>query len=285
MRIEQGIIQSFDRYDEIVIPRECVGISPDAYEDLAATADEREGIYVESGNERLISRGGCLIERESGRLILGCKNSVIPDDGSIKIIGSHAFRGIGGLESADRNCFSSVALPDGLEVIEHHAFADSGLKHIELPDSVMSIGAMAFMLTRLGIDGRTVTIPEATEHIGAGVLAGCTELCRLRVSSGNRRYASESDCIYDTEAKRLVAVHCGRFGEMLPSCVESVEMLCFFGHRSKVRYYFGEKIKEIRKSPLDLPSFFEFPIIIVSQENSYAHRFAEENGIEHEIFR
>ena len=282
MRIEHGIIREFDRYDEIVIPRDCIGISPDAYEDLAATADERKCIDVEFGNERLIVRKNCLIERESGRLILGCKSSDIPDDGSVKIIGSHAFRGIGGLESDDRDCFSSVTLPDGLEVIEHHAFADSGLKHIELPDSVRSIGAMAFMLTRLGIDGETVTIPESTEHIGAGMLAGCTELCRLRVSGRNKRYASESDCIFDVKEKRLVAVHCGKFGEMLPSCVESVEMLCFFGHRSKARYYFGEKIREIKKSPLDLPSFFEFPIIIVSPENSYAHNFAKENGIEYE---
>ena len=42
-------------------------------------------IVVEDGNPLYHSAGNCIIETDSKTLILGCKTSVIPDDGSVTI--------------------------------------------------------------------------------------------------------------------------------------------------------------------------------------------------------
>lgn len=52
-----------------------------------------ESIVVKEGNPRYHSNGNCLIETETGELLSGCKNSVIPTDGSVTSIASEAFFG------------------------------------------------------------------------------------------------------------------------------------------------------------------------------------------------
>lgn len=54
-------------------------------------------ITVVEGNEYYYSVGNCLVESSSGTLIVGCKYSVIPNDGSITSIGSLAFYGCSSL--------------------------------------------------------------------------------------------------------------------------------------------------------------------------------------------
>ena len=76
---------------------------------------ELTSITVAKGNTKYHSAGNCLIETESKTLIVGCKNSIIPTDGSVTSIGSHAFY----------NC--------------------TGLTSVTIPDSVTSIGSSAFL--------------------------------------------------------------------------------------------------------------------------------------------
>ena len=58
-----------------------------------------ETIVVEQGNTKYHVAGNCLIETTSKRLKQGLKNSVIPTDGSVTIIGSAAFESIYGIKS------------------------------------------------------------------------------------------------------------------------------------------------------------------------------------------
>ena len=46
-----------------------------------------------------------------------------------------------------------------------------------------------------------------------------------------------------------------------------------------------ENYKEIKASPAGLPLAIEFPITILAKRNSYAHRFATENGIAYEEWK
>ena len=73
-----------------------------------------KSITVEEGNKRYRSVDNCLIDTKNKSLILGCKNSIIPTDGSIT-------------------------------TIAHAAFSEcEGLKSIIIPKSVKSIGLGAF---------------------------------------------------------------------------------------------------------------------------------------------
>ena len=94
-----------------------------------------EKIEVVQGNTKYSSVGNCLIETKSNTLILGCKNSTIPD--SVTTIGNNAFYGCRGL--------TEIKIPDSVTSIGNHAFDHcSGLTLITIPDSVKNIGSYAF---------------------------------------------------------------------------------------------------------------------------------------------
>ena len=94
-------------------------------------------ILVADGNTKYHSSGNCLIETASKTLILGCKTSVIPSDGSVTSIGEDAFVLCTGL--------TSITIPDRVTSIGGYAFQGcTGLTSITIPNSVTSIGGYAF---------------------------------------------------------------------------------------------------------------------------------------------
>ena len=71
-------------------------------------------ITVAEGNPVYQGAGNCLIETESRTLLLGCKNSVIPRDGSVVTIGTYAF--------AWRYGLTEIEIPTTVRVINGGAF-------------------------------------------------------------------------------------------------------------------------------------------------------------------
>lgn len=99
-------------------------------------------VEVGSGNTMYHSQGNCVIETTSKKLIVGCKTSVIPNDGSVTSIGEDAFSGCTGL--------TSIMIPNRVKNIDKGAFyCCSGLKSIMIPARVRSIGESAFSQCRL----------------------------------------------------------------------------------------------------------------------------------------
>ena len=131
----------------ITIPDSVTSISSYAFNGCSGLTS----ITVEEGNEIYHSAGNCLIETKSKTLTLGCKNSVIPADGSLTSIGTSAFGGCSGL--------TSITIPDSVTSIGDYAFDGcSGLTSITIPDSVTSIGFDAFR----GCSGLTSVIFQGT---------------------------------------------------------------------------------------------------------------------------
>ncbi len=86
-------------------------------------------IEVSPENKYYSDEGNCLIDLRSKRLVWGCNTSVIPDNGSIEIIGASAF--YNAVE------FTATYLPEGIKTIEPGAFSFClGLKNLRLPSTL-----------------------------------------------------------------------------------------------------------------------------------------------------
>ncbi len=155
-----------------------------------------ESITVEAGNTKYKSDGNCLIEIATNTLILGCKNSVIPN--YVKRIGSYAFLDCVGLksitipDSVERiegecmfdGCTSleSVTIGNGVKIIGQNAFSNcTSLKRITIPDSVTEIHPLAFdSCTNL----ESVTIGNGLTSIGQYVFRYCKSLISVNIPDG-----------------------------------------------------------------------------------------------------
>ena len=174
-------------------------------------------ILVADGNTKYHSSGNCLIETASKTLILGCKTSVIPSDGSVTSIGEYAFKkcteltsvtipnsvtSIGNWAFYECSSLTSVTIPNSVTSIGYEAFSGcSGLKNVTIPDSVTSIGSCAFSdcsgLTSITIPNRvtsigeyafyecssltSVTIPNSVTSIGYAAFSGCSGLKNVTI--------------------------------------------------------------------------------------------------------
>ena len=190
-----------------------------------------ESITVSNGNTKYYSVENCLIEKNTNVLVLGCKNSVIPN--GVTSIGSYAFYGCSGLtsitipdgvtsigKSAFEKCRSltSIAIPDSVNNIDASAFAYcdglvnislsnnitsissdtfyycSNLKSITIPSGVTSIGGAAFQYCS---SLRSVTLPDTLMTIGSSAFELCTSLTDITLpdSMTSIGYAAFRDCI------------------------------------------------------------------------------------------
>ena len=117
----------------ITIPNSVTSIGEGAFENCTGLVS----ITVDSENPNYDSRNNCnaIIEKSNNTLMLGCNNTIIPDD--VTSIGDYAFVGCSGLTSID--------IPDGVTSIGIEAFSGcTGLTSIDIPNSVTSITTWAF---------------------------------------------------------------------------------------------------------------------------------------------
>ena len=138
MKIENGVLTELDcNTNNLVFPRGMSSIGKYAYHEFGLT-EEIETIEVEEGNEYYHSKNNCLIETATKTLVMGCKNSIIPTDGSVTKIGKFAFNGCMGAKT--------IEIPEGITEIGDMAFAFTDYKNISIPESVKVLGELCFAI-------------------------------------------------------------------------------------------------------------------------------------------
>lgn len=178
----------------LVIPNSVTDIGSQAF----VYCSDLTSILVASGNPVFDSRNNCnaVIESETNTLLVGCKNTIIPN--SVTIIGGAAFQGCTGLTT-----LSSFNIPNSVTTIGGHAFwGCMGLTSIIIPNYIDSIGSRAF-----------------------GDNPGLTS---ITVELGNPRYDSRNNCnaIIETETNSL---RIGCKNTVIPNSVTSIGDCAFHG--------------------------------------------------------
>ena len=145
----------------VFIPANVTNIYPRAFMQCSLI----ESIEVDADNPVYISQGNCLINKDTGVLITGCKNSVIPTDTGVTEIASYAFSGCD---------IISVAIPEGVEKIADGAFRGcSLLENATLPSTLAYIGDDAFSSCKALTE---IKIPKSVTFVGDSAFLSCDNL-------------------------------------------------------------------------------------------------------------
>ena len=156
-------------------------------------------LTVDPDHPSFYSAGNCIIDKQSKTVLVGCNNSVIPNDGSILRIGMSSFDGCNGI--------TELIIPDGVLIIYDYAFDNCiNLRSVKLPDSLTKINSAFNGCTSLenvelpskmewvgGFSGCTslknITLPK-TASLSSGAFKGCTALEQITVPSGTKSLVS-----------------------------------------------------------------------------------------------
>ena len=131
-------------------------------------------LAVAQSNPVFHGAGNCVIETQGKVLRIGCKESVIPADGSVTQIAEYAFYFATGLQH--------IEFPQGLTSIGHNAFSQCrGLTELVIPESVTQIGITAFCYCS-GLE--SVSLPAGLSAIGWTAFYGCTSLKEIALPAG-----------------------------------------------------------------------------------------------------
>ncbi len=109
--VGKNAFRECSKLEEVIIPDSVTDIGQGAFSQCLKLVS----IIVDKNNPRYKSDGNCLIDKSTKTLILGSSDGVIPDDGSVKVIGDNAF--------AYCNIQSAV-IPDSVIEIGYNAFAN-----------------------------------------------------------------------------------------------------------------------------------------------------------------
>lgn len=131
-----------------------------------------ESISVSPGNTVYDSRDNCnaIIEKATNTLIVGCKNSVIPN--SVIRIGKEAFYA---------SELDDIIIPNSVTEIEEKAFGTCDrLQSIVIPNGVINIGKAAFYEC---VYLKTVKISNSVKNIGDKAFQNCYQLTDVYVNN------------------------------------------------------------------------------------------------------
>ena len=222
--LEEGTFFGCSGLKKITIPKNCVTIGEDAFYCCSGL----EEISVEDGNPVFDSRGNCkaLIDSKSNTLLLGGKNSVVPDGVTAIAEYAFAYTGITEItipdsviridECAFYTCtqLKSVVLPKNVTSIENDVFRYcSNLENVKLPEGLKTIGAGAFS----GCSSlQTVTIPAAVDAIGLTAFYACKSLTEIVIPKGVTKISNR--CFY--ECDNLTSI-------VLPGSIEAIDVYAF----------------------------------------------------------
>ena len=186
--IETSAFRGCTSITSILLPRSVTKLGDGAFASMSAIAS----LQVAEGNQVYYSVDNCIIERATGKLIVGCQNSKIPD--VVTEIDLGAFEGCTELTAID--------IPGSVTTIHPYAFSGcTALTSLTIRNGVRRILTAAFR----GCKGITsVWIPESVEKLEGLAFGLIPDLVSLQVAEGNQVYYSVDNCIIERATGKLI---------------------------------------------------------------------------------
>lgn len=157
---------------------------------------------------------------------------------SVTKIGKGAFLNTTALETVT---FQS---PSKIKEIKEGAFGSSGIKYINLPNSVETIQQQAFdNCTNL----TTITNPASVTNIGIGVFNFCENLTTINVDAANTKYSSLSGMLTNKDKTELVVFPAGKANSkyaLIPN-IATVKPYAFYGSEKITNITFPKTVTSI----------------------------------------
>ena len=176
---------------------------------IISNCNNIERITVDEDNVVFDSRDNCnaIIKTSENKLVIGCKNTIIPS--SVTSIGDYAF--------ASSN-IAELVIPNSVTSIGDFVFISSSLTNIEISNSVTSMGDYAFQwchelvsvafeegsqLSSFGLapfygcdELRNVELPSGITEIGSSAFSGCSSLTNISFGENSQLTSIGGNAFY-----------------------------------------------------------------------------------------
>lgn len=144
------------------------------------------------------------------------KISFISLPNTIESIGEHAFDGCNSLEKIilpgkidqiSKYCFAgcanlkSIEIPDGIKYVNEGAFEYSGLKSINLPNSVISIGDFSFSDAK---SLESINIPDNCNNLGIAILRNSPAMNTINISDNHPYFILSDNILYTKDYSKIL---------------------------------------------------------------------------------
>ena len=192
-------------------------------------------IIVEDGNAVYDSREGCnaIIETATNTLITGCQTTVIPS--TITTIGDYAL--------SNRTSNNPIVIPNGVTTINEGAFWCCRFESITIPESVTSIGHLAFAYSSslTSIYVKSITPPT----LGDAVFTS-SPTCYIPVGTLAAYQASDwASQVGSFVEQEEVILTCVEAVEMCTSTTPTTETYTIRGYVTQIVYEYSSSYNDV----------------------------------------
>lgn len=220
-----------------------------------------ESIEVSKDNKFFSSEDGVLFDKDKNKLFqypTGKRQNkyIVPD--SVTYIADGAFchcselkkliigKGITEIDYPmifHSEKIETVVLPDTITKLDRGAFKWSGIKYIDIPDSVTYIGSEVMSgCSRL----ETVNIGKGVSYIDDAAI-GSGSLKEINVDPENEFYSSEDGILFNKDKSEILLYPENKVGETyrLPESVKTIKRRAFTGSNNLKEIYIGAGVEKI----------------------------------------